>query len=81
MKADKYIIHGTYNIEAVLGPNSATAIQKGRVCVTLPSLDMTIYCYTPTAAVSVIIRRIFSSSIGNCHGKKNVQLVKETKSL
>ncbi len=81
MKTEKYLIHGTYNVEASLGPNSASAIQKGKICVSLPGLGMNIYCYAPTAVVSVPLFRKVFDNLGYCYGQENVQLVQKTQTL
>jgi len=52
MKTDDFFLHGTQQMDASLGPNSATAQDKRRVCVTLPKLDMNIYVNFPVCLVS-----------------------------
>jgi len=46
-------MHGTQQMDASLGPNSATAQDKRRTCVTLPKLDMNIYVNFPICLVNV----------------------------
>ncbi len=46
-------MHGTQQMDAALGPNSATAQDKRRTCVTLPKLDMNIYVNFPVCLVNV----------------------------
>jgi len=53
MRTENFFLHGNQQLEASLGPNSATASDKRRLCVTLPKLNMNIYAYFPTALVSV----------------------------
>jgi len=70
MKTDDFFMHGTSQLDASLGPNSATAQEKRRLCVTLPRTNMNIYVYFPTALVSVKLLAGFWSeinfSLGNC---------------
>lgn len=53
MKTNDFFLHGNQQLDAALGPNSATAVHKRRLCVTLPKTNMNIYVFFPTAAVSV----------------------------
>lgn len=53
MKTREFFLHGNQQLDANLGPNSATATHKRRLCVTLPKLNMHIYVYFPVALVSV----------------------------
>jgi len=52
MKTEDFFLHGTSQLDASLGPNSATAQEKRRLCVTLPRTNLNVYVYFPTALVS-----------------------------
>ena len=53
MKGDSFLLHGNYQIEASLGPNSVHGTQKGRSCVQFKDDDMTVYCLFPSCSIQV----------------------------
>ena len=53
MKGDNFFLHGNYQIEASLGPNSVHGTQKGRSCVQFKDDDMTVYCLFPSCSIQV----------------------------
>ena len=62
MKTEDFIIHGTQQIDASLGPNSASAVHRRRFSVSLPKLGMDVNVFLPTAAVSVSFKSITNES-------------------
>ena len=53
MKGNSFLLHGNYQIEASLGPNSISGTQKGRSCVEFQDDGMTVYCQFPSCSIQV----------------------------